>query len=332
MPLDALTLTLIVLTLAFTFLNGYNDSGALVATMIASGALTARKALALAAACELLGPLLLGVAVASTIGRGIVVPEVATRGTFIAALLGAGAWGLLAGRLGVPTSATHALVGGLVGAALVGAGPSAIVWRGVAAVAIALGLAPLLGLLCGYLYMKAMLAVGVYLTPAINPHLRRLQIVTSALVALSHGANDAQKGMGLITAGLVAAGALDAFVVPGWVILACASAIALGVALGGQRTLRTLGMRIYTIRPLHGFAAQATSGLIVIGASLLGGPASTTQVATSAIFGVGAAERVTKVRWEVGQSILVAWLVTVPVAALASAIVRLAGLALQLAA
>ncbi|HEY3110247.1 MAG TPA: inorganic phosphate transporter [Chloroflexota bacterium] len=323
---------LIVLTLAFTFLNGYNDSAALVATMIASGALTPRRALALAAACELLGPLLLGVAVAGAIGRGIVSPEAATRGTLIAALLGAGAWGILAGRLGLPTSATHALVGGLVGAALVGTGPGAIIWRGLAAVALALGLAPLLGLLCGYTIMKTLLAVGFYLTPAINSYLRRLQIGTSALVALSHGANDAQKGMGIITAGLVAAGTLDAFVVPGWVILACAAAIALGVALGGRRTLRTLGMRIYTIRPLHGFAAQATAGLIVIAASLLGGPASTTQVATAAIFGVGAAERVSKVRWEVGQSIIIAWLVTVPFAALTAATVSLLGLALRVAA
>ena len=274
--------------------------------MIASGALTPRKALALAAACELLGPLLLGVAVASAIGRGIVSLEAATRGTLIAALLGASAWGILAGRLGLPTSATHALVGGLVGAALIGTGPGAIIWRGLAAVAVALGLAPLLGLLCGYATMKALLAVGFYLTPAINSHLRRLQIVTSALVALSHGANDAQKGMGIITAGLVAA-----------------------VALGGRRTLRTLGMRIYTIRPLHGFAAQATAGPIVIAASLLGGPASTTQVATAAIFGVGAAERITKVRWEVGQSIIIAWLVTVPFAALAAATISLLGLALR---
>jgi PiT family inorganic phosphate transporter len=300
--------------------------------MIASGALTPRKALALAAACELLGPLLLGVAVASTIGRGIVQPEAATRGVLIAALVGASAWGVLAGRLGVPTSATHALVGGLVGAALVGAGPGAIAWPGLAGVALALGLAPLLGLICGYLYMKAMLSIAWYLTPAINSYLRRLQIVTSALVAISHGANDAQKGMGIITAGMVAAGALDAFVVPTWAVLACAAAIALGVAFGGRRTLRTLGMRIYTIRPVHGFAAQATAALIVIGASLVGGPASTTQVATSAIFGVGAGERVTKVRWEVGQSIVVAWLVTVPVAAVAAAICYGLGAALRLAA
>jgi PiT family inorganic phosphate transporter len=291
--------------------------------MVASGALTPRKALTLAAVAELAGPLVLGVAVASTIGRGVVDPRAATPGVLIAALVGATAWGLLAGRLGVPTSATHALVGGLVGAALAAAGLGAIDWRGLALVVGTLALAPTLGIVGGYAFMALVLALGRYLTPAVNVHLRRLQVVTSALVALSHGANDAQKGMGLITAGLVAAGALPAFAVPPWVVGACAVAIALGVALGGETTLRTLSMRIYTIRPVHGFAAQTTTAAVVLAASLLGGPASTTQVATSAIFGVGAAERMSKVRWNVGETIVLAWFVTLPVAALVAAAVYL---------
>jgi PiT family inorganic phosphate transporter len=289
--------------------------------MVASGALTPRKALALAALAELAGPLLLGVAVADTIGRGVLEPRAATLGVLIAALVGASAWGLAAGWLGLPTSATHALVGGLVGAGLAAAGPGAVDWRGVATIVVALALAPMLGIVGGYAFMSLVLALGRYLTPAVNPHLRRLQIVTSALVALSHGANDAQKSMGVITAGLVAAGALPSFAVPPWVIGAGALAIALGVALGGETTLRTLGMRIYTIRPVHGFAAQTTTATIVLAASLLGGPASTTQVATAAIFGVGAAERLTKVRWGVGESILLAWFVTLPIAALVAAAV-----------
>ena len=331
MPFDPTTAALVGLALAFTFLNGYNDSASIVATMVASGALTPRKALMMAGCFEFFGPLLFGVAVASTIGRGVVDPAQITRGTLIAALLGAAAWGVTAGRIGVPTSATHSLVGGLVGAGLASAGPGAVLWQGLVGVIVALGMAPALGVVVGYAYMKVMLRVGTYMTPHANPVLKRAQLLTSALVALSHGANDAQKGMGIITAGLVASGALPRFEVPQWAILSCAAAIALGVAMGGTATLRTLGMRVFTIRPVHGFAAQAASAAIVIGASLLGGPASTTQVATSAIFGVGAAERVTKVRWEVAEAIVIAWLVTVPVSAVVAAVVYLVGRGLGLA-
>jgi PiT family inorganic phosphate transporter len=324
-PADTALLALVALTLAFTFLNGYNDSASIVATMVASGSLTPRKALLLAAAAELAGPLVLGVAVASAIGRGIVEPGVASVGLLIAALVGATAWGIAAGRLGVPTSATHALVGGLIGATVVAAGPGAINWRGVLLVVAALGLAPTLGIVGGYLFMKLVLRVGEHLTPVVNVYLRRVQIATSALVALGHGANDAQKGMGVIAAGLVAAGAQPRFEVPLWAVGACAVAIALGVALGGESTLRTLSVRIYQIRPVDGFAAQSTTGLIVLAASLLGGPASTTQVATSAIFGVGAAERITKVRWGVAEGIVLAWLVTLPLSAALAALAYLVG-------
>jgi PiT family inorganic phosphate transporter len=320
---DPSLIALITLTLLFTFLNGYNDSASIVATMVASGALTPRKALLLAAVAELAGPLVLGVAVASTIGRGVVLPEATTVGVLTAALVGASAWGLAAGRLGVPTSATHALVGGLVGAAVVAAGPGAVSWGGVLLVVAALGLAPTLGIAGGYLFMRLVLRVGEHLTPAVNVYLRRVQIATSALVALGHGANDAQKGMGVIAAGLVASGAQPSFEVPLWAIGACAAAISLGVAFGGESTLRTLSVRIYKIKPVDGFAAQTTTGLVVLAASLLGGPASTTQVATSAIFGVGAAERVTKVRWGVAEGIILAWFVTLPVSAVVAALVYL---------
>ena len=324
MPDDPALVALVVLALLFTFLNGYNDSGAIVATMVASHALTPRRALLLAAAAELAGPLVLGVAVASTIGRGVVQPAAATPAVLIAALLGACVWGIAAGRIGLPTSATHALIGGLVGAAVVAAGPGAVNWGGVLMVVVALGIAPTLGFFGGYVLMALVLRAGQHLTPAVNVYLRRVQIAASALVAFGHGANDAQKGMGVITAGMVAGGALPTFAVPLWVVGACAAAIALGVAFGGQHTLRTLSMRIYKIRPVDGFAAQITTGATVLVASLLGGPVSTTQVATSAIFGVGAAERVTKVRWGIAEGILLAWLVTLPVAAALGALAYLA--------
>lgn len=325
MPEDSLTWALVGITLAFVFLNGYNDSASIVATMVASGALAPRRALALAAGAELIGPFLFGVAVAATIGRGVLDPAAVTRELLIAAVVGALAWGLLAAWLGVPTSATHALVGGLVGASVAAAGPGAVAWGGVAAVVFALALAPTLGLIGGYLLMRQILRVGAYLTPRVNLYLKRVQIGTSVLVALSHGANDSQKGMGVIAVGLVASGALDEFAVPTWVIASCALAIALGTALGGQATLRTLGLRIYRIRPIHGFAVQSATAAIVVVASMLGGPVSTTQVATSAIFGAGAGERMGKVRWELGQQILVAWAITLPVAALASALAFLVG-------
>lgn len=279
--------------------------------MIASHAMTPRRALMLAAAAELAGPLLLGTAVATAIGRGVVRAEAISLGLLIAALAAACLWGVAAARLGVPTSATHALIGGLVGAGLVAGGPGAIAWGGVGVIVAGLVLAPTIGLAGGYLLMRAVLVAGQYLTPAVNGHLRQLQVATSVLVAFGHGANDAQKGMGVIAAGLALGGSGD-LVVPTWVVGACAATIALGVLLGGQRTLRTLGMRIYTIRPVHGFAAQTTTAATMLAASALGAPSSTVQVGVSAIFGAGAAERLTKVRWALAEGIVAAWLITLP--------------------
>jgi PiT family inorganic phosphate transporter len=328
--LDPPTLGVVLLTLVFTFLSGYNGSAAIVATVVASGAVTRRKAVALATAAELIGPLVLGVAVAETIARDIVPPGTISAAVLTAALLAAIAWALLASWLGLPMSSTHAIVGGLVGAGLSARGLAGVRWDGIGGVVAALLLTPALGLLAGFVAMRLLLAVGVYLTPAVNGYLRRGQVLTATLVALSHGTNEAQKGMGLILAGLIVAGRGPAAGsgLPAWVQVACALAIAAGVAAGGQRMLRTLGGQIFKIRPVHGFAVQASSAAIVIGSTLLGGPTSMTQVATSAIFGVGAAERVGKVRWEVGRGILLAWLVTLPsVAALAAALYQLARLA-----
>jgi PiT family inorganic phosphate transporter len=332
MLLDPLTLAIVALALLFTFINGYNDSASLVASMIASGAMSPRNALLLAATAEFLGPLLFGVAVATTIGRGVVNAEAVSGQILLAALLAAIVWGIAAGRLRLPTSATHALVGGLVGAGVVSAGPAAVNWWGVGAVSLTLAAAPAIALTVGFVYMRVMLRVGRYLTPRVNQILRWSQVVTSTALAASHGVNDAQKGMGVIAAALVASGALPTFEVPTWAVVACAASIALGVANGGTASIRRLGTAIFAIRPVHAFVAQAASAAIVFGASILGGPASTTQVATSAIFGVGAAERWTKVRWQIGQAILLAWLVTIPLTALlAGGLVALLDLARRVA-
>jgi PiT family inorganic phosphate transporter len=326
--MDWLPTLVIALALGFTFLNGYNGSASIVATVVASGAVSRRRALALAAAGELIGPLVLGVAVAETIARDVVPPGDATGVALACGLVAAIGWGVIASWRGLPMSSTHALVGGLAGAGLAARGLAGVRPEGLLGVLIALIATPTIALVGGYVYMKLVLRAGQHFTPAINVYLRRAQVVTSALVAAAHGANEAQKGMGLIAAALVIrdGGAIS---VPLWAQVACACAIAGGVAVGGTATLRTLGARVYRIRPVHGFAVQVTAAAIILISSLLGGPTSTNQVATSAIFGVGAAERATQVRWELGWSIAVAWLVTAPAAALGGATLYLivAGLA-----
>jgi PiT family inorganic phosphate transporter len=221
---------------------------------------------------------------------------------------------------GIPSSSSHALIGGLVGAVMVSAGVQAINASGLLKVVLALLFSPILGLIVAYILMHITLFLTRGATPKGNGIFKRSQFFTSLGLALSHGANDAQKTMGIITLGLVVEGVLDEFVVPTWVIFLSASMIALGTAAGGWRLIRTLGWRIYKIRPVHGFVSQIASGSIILGAALAGGPVSTTQVMSSSIMGAGSAERLSKVRWLVGYQMLVAWVLTIPVAALLAAL------------
>lgn len=308
----------VALALVFGFFNGALDSGSLVATAIASRSLTPRRALALASAAELAGPFLFGTAVAATIGSGMIRPEAAEPVLVVAALAGAIGWNLVALSLGLPTSSTHALVGGLVGAALAGPGIGALMPSGLLLVLAFLVLGPTLGLLAGYIGLRVVLSAVRGAAPSINIGFRRGQVVTLVVLALSHGTNDGQKIMGVIALGLVAAGVLPSFSVPLWVVAASAGALALGVALGGSRIIRTLGAGLYRVRPVHGFSAQASAGLFILAATALGGPVSTGQVVSAAILGVGAAHRLSAVRWSVAANIITAWLVTMPVSALAS--------------
>jgi PiT family inorganic phosphate transporter len=261
-------------------------------------------------------PFFFGVAVATTIGHDIVDPATITVSVILVALLSAIIWNLVTWLLGIPSSSSHALIGGMVGAVSVNSGLSTIKLAGLEKVLVALFISPVLGLLIGYLLMKLVLFLARGAPPRVNWLFKRLQIVTSLALALSHGTNDAQKTMGIITMGLVATGYLSHFVVPRWVILISALAISLGTVSGGWRIIRTLGGKMYRIRPIHGFTSQATSAFIILGAALLGGPVSTTQVVSSAIMGVGSGERLSKVRWGVAGNILTAWLVTIPVTAL----------------
>jgi inorganic phosphate transporter, PiT family len=318
MTTTTLTIIVIGLALIFDFLNGIHDSSNVVATMISSRALRPRVALGMTAVAEFLGPFIFGVAVAETIGN-VVNSNAISLQVLIAALLSAIFWNLFTWYMGFPSSSSHALVGGLVGAVIIGAGWQAINLDELKKILIALFTSPFIGFIFGYIILKLIILLCWNASPRINWLFKRGQILTGLGLAFSHGANDAQKTMGLITLALVIGGFLDSFVVPEWVILMCASMIALGTALGGWRLIRTLGGKFYKIRPVDGFSSQLASATVILGASLVGGPVSTTQVVSSSIMGVGAAERVNKVRWGVAQEIATAWLLTIPSTALIAA-------------
>jgi inorganic phosphate transporter, PiT family len=314
-------IALVVLAILFDFLNGVHDSSNIVATMIASRAFSPRFALGMAATASFLGPFIFGVAVATTIGSEIVDSEAININVVLAALISAIVWNILTWYLGIPSSSSHALIGGILGAVLVGAGVSAINKDGLIKVLVSLFLSPILGLTAGYLFTLLVFFLARGATPRINSFFKRSQLISATALAFSHGTNDAQKTMGLITLGLVLTGYLQSFVVPTWVMTVSATAIAVGTAMGGWRLIKTLGARFFKIKPVDGFCSQTTSAAVILGASLLGGPVSTTQVVSSSIMGVGAAERLNKVRWGVGGEIATAWLFTIPSTAVLAAVV-----------
>lgn len=310
-----LLLVLIVLALLFDFLNGFHDSANIVATMISSRAMTARAALTIVALAEFAGPFILGVAVAKTVGTEVASPQALTIAVVMAALISASLWNLITWYLGIPSSSSHALIGGILGAVALGSGLEAIHAEGVWKIALALFISPLLGFVGGIIVMSIAVFLARSATPKANGFFNKAQIPTAIALALSHGGNDAQKTMGIITLGLIVLGFQKDFAVPWWVILLSAGAIAAGTATGGWRIIHTLGGKFYRIRPIHSLTSQLTSGMVVLGASLLGGPVSTTQVVSSAILGVGAAQRRSQVRWGVMNDIMIAWLLTIPAAA-----------------
>ena len=317
--MNAITIAVIILALVFDFLNGVHDSSNIVATMISSRALPPRVALWMTAAANFVGPFIFGVAVAETIGNEVVDSAAINLLVILAALVSAILWNLLTWYLGFPSSSSHALIGGLVGAVVIAAGWSAIMLPGLLKVLLALFLSPIIGYIFGFIVLRLIYLVCWNASPKVNKYFNRGQILTSISLALSHGTNDAQKTMGIITLALVTGGYLTTFVVPQWVILACATMIAAGTALGGWRLIKTLGAKFYRIRPVDGFSSQLASSMVILGASLVGGPVSTTQVVSSSIMGAGAAERKNKVRWGVAQDIGMAWLLTIPATALAGA-------------
>jgi PiT family inorganic phosphate transporter len=312
---------LIGLAMAFDLLNGIHDSSNIVATMITSRAFSPRVALGATATAEFIAPFLFGVAVATTIGHDIVAAEAISMTVVIAALIAAILWNLLTWFLGIPSSSSHALIGGILGAVAIGSGLQVIQIKGIEKILITLFASPFIGLAAGFLFTRLVFFMARASSPRINWFFKRFQLVTAIALAFSHSSNDAQKTMGIMTLGLVTSGFLTTFQIPLWVVAISAGMIALGTAIGGWRLIRTLGGKFYKIKPVDGFCAQTTSAAVILGASLIGGPVSTTQVVSTSIMGVGAAERVNKVRWGVAREILIAWLVTIPSTALIAALV-----------
>jgi len=325
----ALAVATVIVALLFDYTNGFHDAANIVATMIASRAMLPAHAVLLVAVFEFLGPLLGGTAVANTIGNFVDLNGVDPRlalSILLCGLLGAISWNLITWWKGIPSSSSHALVGALAGAVVVSVGVGHVVWgfselahgrfTGVTKVLLALLLSPLLGFWVAYAIHKVMSRLLAGAHPMINRDLRRAQLFTAAWLAFSHGANDGQKSMGILTLVLLLGGFIPTFAVPFWVMLACSIAISLGILSGGWRIVRTLGFAIYKVRPLHAIDSQITSAAVIFGASMLGAPVSTTHVVATSIMGVGYAERPKAVRWKKAAEIAKTWIVTIPCAAL----------------
>ena len=319
--MSPILIAVIALALIYAFMNGMNDSSSIVATMISSRAMAPRAALAMTAVAEFMGPFIFGIAVAKTIGRGVVNSDVITTHVILAAILSAVLWNLFTSYLGVPSSSSHALIGGLIGAVGMGAGLQAIQAAGLEKILIPLFIAPVIGFIIGYIVLEIVVRLSWDASPIINETFKRYQLLTVIVLGLSHSSNDAPKTMGIITLALLTEKYLNTFIVPPWVILLSALAMAAGTAVGGQRLIRTVGGKFYKIQPIDAFSTQLASALVVLTASLTGGPVSATQVISSAVMGVGAAARPNKVRWKIAQEIGTAWILTIPSTALVAALI-----------
>jgi PiT family inorganic phosphate transporter len=299
----------------YEFVNGFHDGANIVCTIIASHAMGARGALVLAAAASFAGPFFMGGAVSQALGAETVRAEAVTVATAITAMATASIWNAVTWWLRIPVSSSHALVGGVVGAALAAAGPEAILLPGVGRIALWLFAAPLVAFAVAWVAMQWAYVLLAGATPRANIALSRAQLPTAVALAFTNGANDAHKTSAIVAMGLVALGYHAAFEVPAWALAVTAGALSLGTVVGGGRIVRTLASRFYRIRPLHAFTAQASSTATLLAANLAGGPVSSTQVTSLAIVGAGAAERPSKVRWTSLPEIVAAWLLTIPASA-----------------
>jgi len=309
----------IALALAFDYINGFHDTANAIAASVSTGVLTPRRAIMMAAILNFLGAVTIGTAVAKTIGKGIIDPVNVTQPLVVAALLSAIVWNLVTWYWGLPSSSSHALIGGIVGAGVAGHGFHAIHWIGphsFSAIVQSLVFSPILGFVLAFAILTGLYwAFRRFLPHQVRDTFRAAQIFSAAFISFSHGSNDAQKAMGIITMAMISAGWLHEFNVPLWVMVACASAMGLGTASGGLKIIKTMGTKIVKLQPIQGFGADLTSALVITAASHYGLPVSTTHVASGSIMGVGSTRRFSAVRWGVAGNMLIAWVLTIPITA-----------------
>jgi PiT family inorganic phosphate transporter len=324
MPDLWLLYAVVLLALAFDYINGFHDTANAIATSVSTRALAPQYAVWLAATLNFLGALM-STGVAKTIGGDIVKSaQMVDQPVIIAALVGAIFWNLLTWLLGIPSSSSHALVGGVMGAVIAGRGFEALKVGGIEKIILSLVLSPIIALVTGYFVMIGLLWVfGRFGPTFLNTSFKRMQLLSASLMAFSHGSNDAQKAMGIITLALLSAGQIPSLEVPTWVKLACALAMGLGTAAGGWKIIKTMGTRIFRMEPINGFAADLNSSLVIFAATFLHLPVSTTHVVSGSIMGVGSAKRVTAVRWSTAQQMVFAWLLTIPASGATSALTYL---------
>ena len=328
--LQYLIFIVIILALVFDFINGFHDTANAIATSVSTRALNPNHAIMLAATLNFVGAMV-STGVAKTIGGDIVSSaSLIDEKTIIAALIGAITWNLFTWRIGLPSSSSHALIGGLIGAVLISAGLSGLNWRGISRIFLGLIASPAIAFITGIIIMNLIFRLFERFSPHfINDKFRRMQILSAAAIAFSNGSNDAQKSMGIITLALFSGGFIAEFEVPTYVKVLCATAMAIGTATGGWRIIKTVGGKIFKLEPPSGFAADLNSSCVVFGATLLNLPVSTTHVVSGSIMGVGTAKRVNAVRWGVAQQMVKAWGITIPItAAIGAAIFGLVQLAL----
>jgi PiT family inorganic phosphate transporter len=313
-------LGIIAVAYCFDFINGFHDAANSVSTVISTKVLPPFAAVSMAAFFNFAAFALFGVAVATTVGKGIISPTVVSPNLILAALVGGITWDLITWYLGLPSSSSHALIGGLVGAAITKAGVGSLVWAGLDKTLTFMVLSPIIGFAGAFILMIALIRF-FFTIPlhVVNRYFRRLQLVSSALVSLSHGTNDAQKTMGVVTALLVSVNWIPSFAVPLPVAVLAATSIALGTLFGGWRIVRTLGFRMTKLDPVHGFSIETASAATIIGSSFLGIPVSTTHVVSGSVMGSGATMGVSAVKWGVARRIVWAWIVTIPVTAIIAA-------------
>ena len=319
--LQFLILTVIVLALAFDFINGFHDTANAIATSVSTRAIKPAHAIIMAAVLNFLGAIY-STGVAKTIGGDIVASaEMVDEHIIIAALMGSIIWNLFTWYVAMPSSSSHALVGGIIGAVLVSTGSTGLNFIGIGKIVLSLIASPLLAIFSGFIVMTVLfLLFGQFAPSALNGRFKKMQILSAAAMAFSHGSNDAQKSMGIITLALLSGGYLSSFEVPDYVKFLCAAAMACGTALGGWRIIRTIGGKIFKLEPISGFAADLNSSIVIFSATLLHLPVSTTHVVSGSIMGVGTAKRIRAVRWGDAQQMLVAWVLTIPCTAVMGAL------------